>query len=425
MTDLTTRFLSRLTSHTISGVELFDGAIYPKYEDQSILNIPSTICKWMNLPGLSTNPLNQDIISPLEGEVKRVILILLDGLQFDRFIRWSQFTPIWNSLLKDGVLVPITSVVPSTTSSALTTLWTGVSPASHGIIGYEMWLKEYSLVANMITHSPMTFKGSTDSLELAGFSPDSFLGFPTLGSHLHNNGVKTYSFTHYAIAHSGLSRMLMEDVDIHPFQTPASMWVSLRQLIEQKSEEKMYVWTYWGQLDGISHYHGPDDERVSAEFSHFSAAFEKFFLNTLRPDLKKGTIIILTADHGQTHTPLNPNQVLSNHPSLNKHLRINPTCENRFAFLHLRPGSEAAVRSYFDDTWPGRFTLISQNEALDNHLFGPGPEHHDLRVRIGDLIAVANDGAYLWWSDKQVFLIGRHGGMNPQDMLVPFMAFRL
>ena len=277
----------------------------------------------------------------------------------------------------------------------------------------------------MITHSPMTFKGSTDSLELAGFSPDSFLGFPTLGSHLHNNGVKTYSFTHYAIAHSGLSRMLMEDVDIHPFQTPASMWVSLRQLIEQKSEEKMYVWTYWGQLDGISHYHGPDDERVSAEFSHFSAAFEKFFLNSLRPDLKKGTIIILTADHGQTHTPLNPNQVLSNHPSLNKHLRINPTCENRFAFLHLRPGSEAAVRSYFDDTWPGRFTLISQNEALDNHLFGPGPEHPDLRVRIGDLIAVANDGAYLWWSDDNDFLVGRHGGMNPQDMLVPFMAFRL
>jgi len=354
-----------------------------------------------------------------------VILILLDGLQFDRFIHWSQITPVWKSLVNEGVLVPITSVVPSTTSSALTTLWTGVSPASHGVIGYEMWLKEYSLVANMITHSPMTFKNSTDSLESAGFSPDSFLGYPTLGSHLQNNGVKSYSFTHYGIAHSGLSRMLMEDVDIHPFQTPASMWVSLRQLIEQKSDEKMYVWTYWGQLDGISHYHGPDDERVSAEFSHFSTAFEQFFLDALNPEIKKGTIVILTADHGQTHTPLDPNLVLTNHPSLNMHLRINPTCENRFAFLHLRPGSEGAVRSYFAYTWPGRFTLISQKEALDNHLLGPGPEHPDLRVRVGDLIAVAHDGAYLWWSDKPDFLIGRHGGMNPQDMLVPFMAFRL
>ena len=172
MTDLTTRFLSRLTSHTISGVELSDSAVYPKYEDQSILNIPSTVCELMDVPWPSANPLNQEIISPLQGGVKRVILILVDGLQFDRFIRWSQSTTIWNSLLNEGVLVPITSVVPSTTSSALTTLWTGISPASHGIIGYEMWLKEYSLVANMITHSPMTFKGSTDSLELAGFSPD-------------------------------------------------------------------------------------------------------------------------------------------------------------------------------------------------------------------------------------------------------------
>ena len=70
MTNLTTRFLSRLASHTISGVELFDGAIYPKYEDQSILNIPSTVCEWMDVPRLSANPLKREIISPLEGGVK-------------------------------------------------------------------------------------------------------------------------------------------------------------------------------------------------------------------------------------------------------------------------------------------------------------------------------------------------------------------
>lgn len=425
MPNLTTQLLSRLSAHRLPGLDLGEGWIYPKYEDQSILNIPSTVCQWLGAPGLRSSPLVPEISAAFGEGIRRVILVLVDALSAHRLQQWAHLVPVWQGLAREGVLAPLTSVVPSTTSSALTTLWTGESPAAHGIIGYEMWVKQYGVVANMILHAPITFKGSVDSLALAGFSPDRFLNLPTLGSHLRNHGVKSYAFNHHAIAHSGLSRMLMQDVEVRPFATPASMWVTIRQLIEHKPDERMYIWAYWGQVDGLSHRYGPDDERVAAEFSHYSTAFEKFFLNPLSPQTRRDTLVILTADHGQTHTPLNSDLVLAHHPGLLEHLRIKPTCENRFAFLYLKPGRENAVRDYFSLRWPGKFDLVSSAEALQAGLFGPGPQHPDLDDRIGDLIAIGRQDAYLWWSNEQDFLLGRHGGLSPDDMLVPFLAVRL
>jgi hypothetical protein len=425
MPDLTNHLLRRLQDNKLPGSELNENFIAPKYDDQSILNIPSTICEWMGIPGISEGLLHPDIRLPLGKGVRRVLLILMDALSLHRLQEWMDSTPVWQTLVEDGVLAPLTSVVPSTTSSAITTFWTGKSPAVHGVIGYEMWLKEYSVVANMILHAPMTFRGDVGSLERAGFSPEGFLPTSTFGSHLVNHGVKPYAFNHHSIARSGLSRTFLRDAEIMPFATPASMWVGIRQLFESRPDEKMYVWAYWSAVDGLSHYHGPDDDRVSAEFSHYSAAFEQFFLNRLSPAARKDTLIILTADHGMAHTPLNPIHVLRNHPQLHQHLLINPTCENRFASLYLRPGREDAVRDYFEAIWPNKFTIITQDQALDAGLFGPGPHHPHLRDRIGDLIVVARDDSYLWWSDSEDFLLGRHGGLAPQDMLVPFLATRM
>ncbi len=424
MSDLTSSLTSRLRSHRLPGLDLGGQLIHPYYDGLSILNIPSSICQWMKVPAFGAGPLAPDLCRPLGESVQRVILILIDALSYHRLVQWLDHTPIWGVFREEGLLAPLTSVVPSTTSSALTTLWTGLSPASHGILGYEMWLKQYGIVANMILHAPMAFKGDVGSLERAGFSPQSFLPAPTLGPHLKRHGVNSYAFNHESIVRSGLSKMILQETEVVPFKTPASLWVDIRQLIENRPHERMYVWTYWSQIDGLSHFHGPDDERVLAEFITYSTAFEKFFWEKLPANLRKNTLILLTADHGQIHTPLNPHHILSNHPELSRHLLINPTGENRMVNLYLRNGREAAVERAFAEAWPGRFNLISQQTALSSGLFGPGPHHPDLENRIGDLLAIAQDGVYLWWSEKKDFLLGRHGGLSPEEMLVPFLAIR-
>jgi hypothetical protein len=44
---------------------------------------------------------------------------------------------------------------------------------------------------------------------------------------------------------------------------------------------------------------------------------------------------------------------------------------------------------------------------------------------VGDLILVARGNAYLWWADKEDQLLGRHGGLHPEEMLVPFLGARI
>ncbi len=403
---------------------LKDGLVYPDYNGRSILNIPSSLCHWFAVPGLGAGALDQSILARLGERYRHVILVLMDALALHRLQRWMQqgALPVWSELAARGFLEPLTSVSPSTTSSALTTLWTGRSPTEHAITGYEMWMKEYGIVANTVLHMPITFKSDLGALERAGFDPEKFLPFLTLGTHLKSHGVQAYGLQQHAIAHSGLSRMLLKDVEMNAFSTPADLWINLRHLLEQKASERLYAWVYWGELDFISHFYGPDDERSAAEFALFSQAMQSLFLDRLSAAARQDTLLILTADHGMITTRKDERYNLRNHPAFLSHLHITPTGENRLAYLYVRPGRTEAVKNYIEEAWPGQFDLLEAAQAIEAGLFGPGSAHPGLSERVGDYILVARGEAYLWWANKENRMSGRHGGLHSEEMLVPFLA---
>jgi hypothetical protein len=39
-------------------------------------------------------------------------------------------------------------------------------------------------------------------------------------------------------------------------------------------------------------------------------------------------------------------------------------------------------------------------------------------------VAAHND-AYLWWADKENPLVGRHGGLSAEEMIVPLLSVML
>lgn len=428
MTGFTETMLADIQENHLPGIDLSEESIHPKYSDQSILNIPSSICHLLDIPLLENGPLRADILDPLGTNASTIILILMDALAFHRLQRWlaEDDSLIWNRLGKSGVFTPITSIVPSTTSACLPTLWTGVPPARHGITGYEMWLKEYGLIANMIEHKPAAYRGAGGSLEQAGFVPEDFLAVDSISSHLQQHGVTTHVFQHYSIIHSGLSKMFVGQAELHPISTPASLWASVFDLIEERPRERKYIWVYWGSVDGLSHLHGPDDERNRWEFELFSEAFERIFLERLSAAQREKSIVILTADHGQITTDKRDEHFnLNGHPDFMQMLHLKPAGESRLTYLYIRPGCEDALRRYVADAWPGQFRFLDPAAMLENGLFGPGDPHPRMLDRIGDLIASAQDHAYWWWADKANPLIGRHGGLSGEEMIVPFLATRL
>ncbi len=427
MPDLTNQLLPAIQNHRLPGLDLDETYIYPHYQGRSILNIPGSVCRLLGAPEIAAPGLEAQIQALLGEEARQVIVILVDALSLSRLQRWMAdgTAPVWQKAAEAGALLPLTSVTPSTTSAALTSLWTGRSPAEHGTVGYELWLKEYGVVANTILHAPINFRGEVGTLSKAGFNPETALPFSTMGQHLKEHGVNTYALQHHSILRSGLSKMFFKDVESHGFSTHSDLWVNLRHLVDSTRSQRQFIWVYWGEVDHFSHLYAPDDERTVAEFAAFSRAFDELFLSRLSPAARRGTVVLLTADHGQLTTHKHPHYEMRNHPQMGRLLHINPTGENRLMYLYPRPGQVQAVREYIEQTWPEQFVFIDPAEAVTKGLFGPGEPHPHLRDRIGDLIAAGRQDAYLWWPNGDNPLTGRHGGLSPDEMQVPLLTFRL
>jgi hypothetical protein len=428
MSKVVTSLFNKIKQFKSKKMKISEEFVLPMYEGQSILNVPSSICKLLDIPTMQSPPLLDEILSPLGEDIENVIFILVDAMAYHRLIKWMEEDKslVWNKLSESGILAPITSISPSTTAAATTTFWTGSSPSQHGIAGYEMWLKEYSLSANMILHRPITYNGGSGNMEMAGFSPESFISVPRLGTHLKKYGVEAHAFQHYSIANSGLSKSFLQDATIHPTSTLPDVWISLREMLESNIGQKTYSWVYWGDMDGSAHFHGPDAERPKSDFHNFSTAFEKYFLKRISDEVKKGTVVIIGADHGQITTDKHDDHLdLNNHPEFTNMLHINPTGENRLAYLHVKHGKMDEVKNYINREWSNQFEILHSEDALNKGLFGPEPYHDNMLSRLGDLILISKGNAFLWWANKNNPLIGRHGGLSEQEMVVPFLANRL
>jgi hypothetical protein len=422
MPDLTSELLPQLKARRLNGLEASPTAVYPAYHGHSLVNLPATVCKLLGVSPLGAPPLAPEWMAQLGTGYRHVILLLVDGLGLQYFQRFLNTAP-WQNWLSEATLLPLTSVTPSTTATALTTLWTGAAPAEHGILGYELWLKEYGMTSNMILHCAMTSVGDVGGLRRSGFDPLTFLPVPTLGGHLGSQGIQVSAFTHQNIAHSGLSQMLHRDAELVAYKTLNDLWVTLSDWLDAHADQPTYSYVYWGDIDELSHRYNPDDIRPALEFATFAFTLRSF-VQQRQMTSPGDTLMLMTADHGQIHTPRQDEFDLRNHPRFNACLTMGPTGENRLPYLFLRSGMEAQAEAYIQQTWPGLFRVFETGEILKSGLMGD--QIYSLTPqRMGDRVVVPQDHAYWWWANKDNPLVGRHGGLTEQEMLVPLFALPL
>ena len=398
--------------------------IMPSYDGFGLVNLTPTVAKWLGAGPLPAPVLNQNILDQFEDRYQNVVLILVDALGYNQLIQLmdSGKAPLWQAQLERGKLFPLTSISPSTTASALTTIWTGAAPNQHGVIGYEMWYKELGLIMNNILHTPINYRGDIGGLNRAGFEPTEFMNQIPLGKRFSNSGVESHAFLPAGIANSGLSQMQLPGSHLHPFTAESDLFLNMRDLLNASSRKPRFLYAYWSYVDGLMHRYGTYDQRTTEQFFDFSGALFRLLMGGLDEDVKKETLILLTADHGSLETPVNNHYDLSNHPGLTDQLIMAPTCEGRLPFLYIKPGQTEKVIEYFDHTWPGEFAFLNRQEVIDLQLLGNGQNHPDLENRIGDLVAIPSGSTYLWWANRPNLMLGRHGGLHRDEMLVPLFA---
>ncbi len=360
----------------------------PSFDGPCLANVVAACA-----PGAAARP---GWVPPLVAGARQVVLLVLDGLG------WRQLETRRLALptLSSGQGGAITSVAPSTTATALTSLTTGVPPARHGIVGYR--LASGDGVLNVLR---WTVDGgdARQRLRPSELQPHEPLAQPGLG----RLGVVTradYAPTGFTAAHLGHRRL-------RGWHTPSGLTVEVRRLLDEGVD---FVYAYYDGVDRVAHAFGLG-EHYEAELLA-ADALVRDVIGVLGPE----AVLVVTADHGQVEVGPAIEVLAAEVTEGVEHL----SGEGRFRWLHTRPGAAkdvaaAAGALYGSSTW-----VRTYEEVVDEGWLGGEPTA-EVRRRLGDVALVPFAPlAFLDPADAgEQRLVARHGSLTDEEMLVPLLAF--
>lgn len=410
----------------IGEVGLPDDFVVPSYDGYGLANVSPTILRHFgartDVPGLA-----DDVVGSYLDGAKRVVTILLDAcgyLLLKRVLAESPDHPL-TSLVKRGRMTPTTSVFPSTTAVALSTLHTGLPPIRHGITGYRMYMPDRGVLANMIRLSPeMDERPRRLIRERDGAKK--LIGVPTIHERLAEARVMSVTMLRKAIAWSGLSEMHCAGAEMASFVSAPDMFVTIRKLLARKMPSKMCVWAYWDALDTIQHQYGVWQDEGEAELAAFGAALDRELLTPLRKAKEKVTLIF-TADHGQVQVNRPDVFELKSVGGADEALNLPPAGTSRAAYLY---SQDEGWLSSLGKKLGRKGWVIPTETAIEEGLWGVGKPKREFRGRVGDRVVLMNGRRVAFYpyyeGAKPEHLIGgRHGGLHEEEMLTPLIVARV
>ncbi len=197
--NLATQIEHTIRHHRLPGLEehLPEELILPHYGGYSIANLPATIAGLLGVElADAAPPLPTHLWADLAMGVRCVVIVILDAVGYLHLQRiLAEEDSVLRRLAQAGRLVPLTSVFPSTTVAALTTLWTGRTPGGHGFVGTKLLLSQQGLLANMIGLAPVAHRQPEELLGW-GWVTEEFVTVPSLAQQLTDGGVQTVAHTH-------------------------------------------------------------------------------------------------------------------------------------------------------------------------------------------------------------------------------------
>ncbi|HLC59639.1 MAG TPA: alkaline phosphatase family protein [archaeon] len=404
--------------------------IKPFYEKYCLSNIPSTIKSFFNIktdkPVLPRS-LHRDKIEV--EKCNKVVLFFVDGFGYFQWTRHYKDNEFLNTFTEKGLVSPITTVFPSTTAAAVTTINTGLTTQEHGLPEWTVYFKEIDQSINTLPF--ITLLGE-DVAELGG-NPKMLFDGQTFHQDLKKNNVKSFAFMNEQYARGYYSDMIFKGSTVVPYTDFSDLFLKLRSLL-RKEKGQAYFYVYIGDIDAVGHSFGPSSEEYAIQVSMLAHTFKKELRKTDEQAAKE-TLILVTSDHGQVDISPNKTIYLNRFQKVNDALRLGksrnpilPTGSPRDVFLHIKDGMTADMKEFLEHKLRRKIFVMDTNNAIKNGLFGIGKVNKNFHDRIGDLLLIPRKNNTVWYEHMpgmKLNMLGHHGGMNKLEMFIPFAIARL
>jgi hypothetical protein len=380
----------------------------PDYTGGSIVNLAASLLQAFGAVG-SHPPCRPDLLPEAALQAPAgVVLLVCDALGADQlapFIERGAVPHIAELVRRAPAgMQRLTSVFPSTTSVALTSLYCCSTPAEHGVLGMYQYFAELGALANMLTYR--TVEASPRPLP-----PGLLSRRATLYETLAGLGVPSWVVNAAEYEGSPFSDMLHRGAAYLGFRTQSEIPYLLEEAIACAGGRRGFYSLYWPGVDMVAHTHGPLSAAYGGELEHVDLMVGKIAACCAR----HGCALVLTADHGQT--ALRPEQAAHLDGAVWDRLLRHPPAGGKRA-MYWSVADAAAVRRH-PLVNSGAVQLVEVGEAVDLGWLGGGDGG-----RLGDFIALPGDGVQLLYdygSGVQEYR-GAHAGLSADEMLVPLVA---
>jgi predicted AlkP superfamily pyrophosphatase or phosphodiesterase len=346
------------------------------------------------VPALLNGPVPSWVPAPAKG-ANQTVLLMLDGLGWEQLVDRARLAPTLSAMTGG----PITTVAPSTTATALTSLTTGLPPSKHGVVGYRVRV-EGDQVLNVLR-----WRTSVGDVRDA-IPPEDFQLAEPFG------GVHPPVVTRAEFEQTGFTGAHLSGVRFHGWRMPSTLVSTVGHLL---ADGEPFVYAYYDGVDKVAHEFGFGREYDAEVFAADRVTDAIIGL------LPKGAALVVTSDHGQVD--VGDNIVALADDVLDRVTMLSG--EGRFRWLHARPGLESALADTARRRHGARAWVRTRDEATREGWFG-GELTADGNARLGDVVIAAHDPvAFLDPADTgDVRLRSRHGSLTSAEMLVPLLAAR-
>ena len=365
--------------------------LYPQYK-RCIVNISASILNYFGV-NCEFKPLDELKQILDVGQYKKVVLLILDGLGSYNITNCLGE----NCFLNHNKLTDVTSVFPPTTVAATTSLLSAKMPNQHCWLGWSMYYKDINKCVDVFSNNISGKKLKASKTH----KTSTMFPYKNIVDMIKENGIKSEMLTPFCEGDNNINNI-------------SSIIDRLSVLLKQ--DTRQFIYAYCEEPDITFHLNGVSSPKAKDKVMYIQSE-----LIRLSEIIDNETIVIISADHGLVD--INHTLLFNKIKGLKQCLSAPPSIEPSAISFRIKADKKNDFLKIFKENIKG-YILFSQQELIDNKLFGEGENHPSFKHFIGDYLAVAVSDSVIWHQKKIKIFKGIHAGLRHGEMLCPVITLK-
>jgi hypothetical protein len=384
--------------------DLTSDLVTPRYGQRSLAEVLPALLTALGVP----TPEGQVEIPP----VRAAGLLLIDGLGAELLRRYAADAPFLAGLPDAG---PLTAGFPSSTSTSLTSLGTGMPPGAHGMVGISMRVGS-TRRPTMLHTLHWTDLGTNPPADLReSFPPEGVQSGPTAFERAAAARVAVTVVSARRFKNSGLTRAALRGGEFRGVTALGDL--AAEMVTALRGPGRRLVYGYHADLDALGHEHGPG----SLPWRMQLATVDRL-ASLVAEQLPSDAVLAVTGDHGMV--TVDRRFDADTHPDLQRDVELLGG-DPRSRLVYARRGAAVDVLATWRGVLGDAALVVSGEQAVSEGWFGPRSTR--FADRIGDVVAVARGGTAVVRSAAEPglsVLPGQHGALSAEEQWVPLLLAR-